>query len=129
MKDDVFVERVRNKSTNKIRDPAGIRTQDLLNTRADTLTIKPLGPLAEEQKTSYISVLGSILAGSGFFTFLYFHLPLVPQADTLTLSHSDPWGAEDKLHKQHCLEANPSWISDFFSWIYFSLSQQKYHHS
>ena len=31
--DDAFVERVRNKSTEKIRDPAGIRTQDLLNTR------------------------------------------------------------------------------------------------
>ena len=63
---DVFAERVRNKSAKKkIRDPAGIQTQDLLNT-SQTLTIKPLGPLTE--------VHGR--------------------------------GAEDKLHKQHCLEAS-----------------------
>ena len=36
---DVFVERVRNKSIEKIRDPDGIRTQDLLNT---SQTILPL---------------------------------------------------------------------------------------
>ena len=56
MNDDVFVERVRNKSTKKIQDPGGIRTQDLLNTtsQTDALAIKPLGPLAEERKTSYI---------------------------------------------------------------------------
>ena len=30
---DVFVERVRNESMEKIRDPAGIQIQDLLNTR------------------------------------------------------------------------------------------------
>ena len=54
---DVFAERMRNKS--KIRDPAGIQAQDLLNT-SQTL---------------------------------------------LPLSHLDPGrGAEDKLHKQHCLE-------------------------
>ena len=29
MNDDVFIERVRNKSTEKIRDPGGIQTQDL----------------------------------------------------------------------------------------------------
>ena len=38
MVDDV-VERVRNKSTEKIQDPAGIRTQDLLNT---SQTLLPL---------------------------------------------------------------------------------------
>ena len=32
MNNDVFAERVRNKSPEKIRGPAGIRTQDLLNT-------------------------------------------------------------------------------------------------
>ena len=37
MNNDVFVERLRNKSTEKIRDPAGIQTQDLLNTRQTLL--------------------------------------------------------------------------------------------
>ena len=32
MNDDVFVERLRNKSTEKLQDPAAIQTQDLLNT-------------------------------------------------------------------------------------------------
>ena len=42
-----LVERERNKSTRKkIRHPAGISTQDLLNT---TQTFKPLGLLAEER--------------------------------------------------------------------------------
>ena len=41
----------------KIRDPAGIRTQDLLNTSQTLLPLlnKPLGSLAEERKTSYTS--------------------------------------------------------------------------
>ena len=38
----------------KIQDPAGIQAQHLPNT-SDALTIRPLGPLAEEQKTCYIS--------------------------------------------------------------------------
>ena len=41
MNTDVFAERVRNKSTKKIWDPAGTRTQDLLNT---SQTLLPLGP-------------------------------------------------------------------------------------
>ena len=60
MNDDVFVERVRNKSMEKIQDPAGIRTQDLLNTSQTLL------PSQQKQRP----------------------------------------GAEDKLHKQHCLEAS-----------------------
>ena len=52
-----LVERVRNKSTETIWDPAGIQTQDPLNTsQMLSPMIKPLGPLAEEQKTSYISI-------------------------------------------------------------------------
>ena len=47
MNDDVFAERVKT-----IRDPEGIQTQDLYSF---IVTIKPLGPLAEECKTSYIS--------------------------------------------------------------------------
>ena len=39
---------------NKIQDPAGIQAQHLPNT-SDVLTIRPLGPLVEEQRTSYIS--------------------------------------------------------------------------
>ena len=50
-------ERVRNKPTEKIQDPAGIHTQDLLNARSDTLTTKTacMEPLAKKRKTSYIS--------------------------------------------------------------------------
>ena len=33
-----------------IQDPAGIWTQDLLSTSQTLFTIKPLGPLAEEQQ-------------------------------------------------------------------------------
>ena len=41
-----IVERVRNKSTEKVPGPAGIQTQDLLNTSQTLLPlIKPLGPL------------------------------------------------------------------------------------
>ena len=44
MNDDVFVERVRNKSMGKIRDPAGIRTEDLLNTSQILLPLSHLDP-------------------------------------------------------------------------------------
>ena len=44
MYDDAFVERVRNKSMKKIRDPAGIRTQDLLNTSQMFLPLSHLDP-------------------------------------------------------------------------------------
>ena len=58
---EVFAERVRNKSAKKkkIRDPAGIQTQDLLNTSQMLLPLSHLDPwqrcMAEERKTSYIS--------------------------------------------------------------------------
>ena len=39
-----FAERVRNKSTEKIRDLAGIRTQDLLNTSQTLLQLSHLDP-------------------------------------------------------------------------------------
>ena len=56
MNDDVFVERVRNTKNPKKQDPAGIRTQDPLNTSQMLLPLShALRPLAEEQKTSYIS--------------------------------------------------------------------------
>ena len=45
MNDDVFVERVRNKSTEKKPDPAGIRTQDLLNASQTLLPLSHLDPL------------------------------------------------------------------------------------
>ena len=48
---DASGERVRNKSMEKNWDPAGIQTQEY---QSDALTIKPLGPLTEERKTSYI---------------------------------------------------------------------------
>ena len=50
---DDFTERVRNRSMEKFRDSAEIRTQDFLNSSQILL---PLGPLAEELnfKTSYI---------------------------------------------------------------------------
>ena len=52
----IFAEWVRNKSTEKIQDSTWIRTQGLLDTSQMLLyTTKPLEPLAEEQKTSYIS--------------------------------------------------------------------------
>ena len=44
MNNDVFAERVRNKSTEKIQDPAGIRTQDLLNTSQMLLPLNYLDP-------------------------------------------------------------------------------------
>ena len=41
-----IIERVRNKSIEKVPGPAGIQTQDLLNTSQTLLTlIEPLGPL------------------------------------------------------------------------------------
>ena len=40
----VFVERVRNKSMEKIQDPAGIRTQDLLNTSQMLLPLSHSDP-------------------------------------------------------------------------------------
>ena len=40
----IFVERVRNKSTEKIQDPAEIRTQDLLNTSQTLLPLSHLDP-------------------------------------------------------------------------------------
>ena len=49
---DVFGERVRNKSTEKNWDPASNPRPS--EYQSDDLTIKPLGPLTEEQKTSYI---------------------------------------------------------------------------
>ena len=57
---DIFAERVRNISAKKkkIWDPAGIQTQDLLNTSQMLLPLSHLDPwqrcMAEEQKTSYI---------------------------------------------------------------------------
>ena len=64
---------------------------------------------------------------------------LLSTSQTLSpLSHLDGplTGAEDKLHKQHCLEASAKFQlilllstldPDFFPWIYFSLSPQKHH--
>ena len=40
----LLVERVRNKFMEKIRDPAGIRTQDLLNTSQMPLPLSHLDP-------------------------------------------------------------------------------------
>ena len=52
---DVFAE-IKINPRKKFLDSAAIRTQDLLNTSKILLSlIKPLGPLAEEQKMSYIS--------------------------------------------------------------------------
>ena len=42
MNNNIFAERVRNKSREKVRDPAGIRTQDLLDT---SQTLLPLSHL------------------------------------------------------------------------------------
>ena len=51
-----FTERVRNKSTEKKSGiQLGFEPKTFLNTSQDTLTINPLGGLAEERKTSYIS--------------------------------------------------------------------------
>ena len=41
-------ESVRNKSTGKIQDPAGIHTQDLLNARQTLLPLKPHGAPGKE---------------------------------------------------------------------------------
>ena len=43
MNTDILGERARNKSTEKIQDPARIRTQDLLNTTTHTHTSANLG--------------------------------------------------------------------------------------
>ena len=59
LNNNVFAERVKNKSTEKIQDPAVIRILDLLNTSQMLLPTWTFGR-----------------------------------------------GAEDKLHKQHCLEAS-----------------------
>ena len=58
-----FVERMRNKSTEKkIQDPPGIWTQELLNTSQDTLTIKTLdwtpGRGVEDNSAIYKTALG-----------------------------------------------------------------------
>ena len=44
MNTDVFAERARNKSMEKFWDPAGIRTQDLLNTSQMLLPLSHLDP-------------------------------------------------------------------------------------
>ena len=46
MNNDVFfcAERVRNKSTKKVWDPAGIRTEDLLSTSQTLLPLNHLDP-------------------------------------------------------------------------------------
>ena len=44
MNDDVFVERVRNKSKEKIQDPAGTQTQDLQNTSQTRLPLSHSDP-------------------------------------------------------------------------------------
>ena len=52
---DVFGKRVRNKSTEKNLGSSWDSNPRPSEYYSDALTIKPLGPLAEERKTSYIS--------------------------------------------------------------------------
>ena len=122
MNNDVLSDRMRNKSTGKkIRAPAVIRTQDLLNTSQILLPLSHLENKLHKQHCLEASSLERVRI-SWNSTEDVACLRLLCQGSKW-LSSKSIW-----LVFRRSLVRIPvgSWIFLFFLWIYFSLFQQKH---